>query len=248
DVAALNHFEKGKLLEERGDTRQARDELETAVIVEPRYYRALIALAGIKLSAREYKQAMSTATRALEVDPEGAIANMQLAYAQIGLSEEARTEIGATDYSACFYGQGAPRSGRGLLRLVFPDYDKLGDQGRFVLGRSVAGLACFLPKLASVSARHYLLRLDQRITDCPGLKEIRDRTTVDGRYYASIRGVGGRIALSGVEYLDEASRGGFNAIAHEFAHQVQETAMGPEELSAIHSLYEAARRQGRALD
>src|SRR5262249_3229178 len=59
NVAAFNHFEKGKLLEEKGDTRQAFLEFETAASAEPRYYRALIGVAGIKLSARDYKQAIS---------------------------------------------------------------------------------------------------------------------------------------------------------------------------------------------
>jgi len=86
------------------------------------------------------------------------------------------------------------------------------------------------------------------VSECAGFKELRDRTTFDGRYYASIRGVGGRIALSGIEYLDEASRGGFNAIAHEFAHQVHETAMSVEDQNAIRRLYATAVREGRALD
>jgi len=248
DAGVLRHFENGKLLEEAGHLSEAMIEFETALRTEPRYYRALIAIAGIRLSERDYRQAAPAASRALELDPDGAIANLQLACAQAGIAEQARTEIGATDYRARFYDQSEPLEKTGLLRLVFPDYERLTDQGRFVLRRSVAGLACFLPSLVSAGARHYLLRLDQGISEVPGFGDIRNRTTFDGRYYASIRGIGGRIALSGVEYLDEASRGGLNAIAHEFAHQVQETAMGPEDLRTIHSLYEAAKREGRGLD
>src|SRR5262249_37728573 len=67
DTAALTHFEKGKLLEAKGHNLDALVEFEAATVAEPRYYRALIALAGIKLSGHDYKQAMSAASRALEV-------------------------------------------------------------------------------------------------------------------------------------------------------------------------------------
>ena len=248
DAVAMHHFEAGKALEAQGRIGEALSEYEAAASAEPGYYRALIALAGLNLMQREYNKAVAAASRALEVDPEGAIANMEIAYAQIGLGEQSRTEIGATDYSLRFYQDRLEPVKSSLLRLVFPDYDKLSDKGRFVLGKSVSGLASFLPGLASVSARHYLLRIDQSVSECAGFKELRDRTTFDGRYYASIRGVGGRIALSGIEYLDEASRGGFNAIAHEFAHQVHETAMSLEDQNAIRRLYATAVREGRALD
>jgi tetratricopeptide (TPR) repeat protein len=248
DAGAMHHFETGKALEGQGRIGEAVTEYEAAANAQPGYYRALIALASVDLMQREYNKAVVAASRALEVDPEGAIANMEVAYAQIGLAEQSRTEIGATDYSVRFYQDGMEPVKGSLVRLVFPDFDKLDDRGRFVLGKSVSGLACFLPALASASARHYLLRIDQGVSECAGFKELRDRTTFDGRYYASIRGVGGRVALSGIEYLDEASRGGFNAIAHEFAHQVHETAMSSEDQNAIRRLYAAAVREGRALD
>jgi tetratricopeptide (TPR) repeat protein len=245
---ALELFEKGRSLQETGSLHDAALEFECAARARPGYYRALIALAALKLREGDYSQAIAAARTAIEADPEGAIANMELAYAQLGMAERARIEIGATDYSVRFFGQGVLPVTSSLLSVVFPDYHKLDGRGKFVLERSVAPLACFLTGLASSNARHYLLRLDQSISECPGFKEMKDRTTFDGRYYASIRGVGGRIALSGVEYLDEAARGGFNAIAHEFAHQVHETAMGPADLSAIHRLYEASKREHRALD
>jgi len=93
-----------------------------------------------------------------------------------------------------------------------------------------------------------LLAFDQRPSDLRGFGDIADEKTFDGRYYASIRGVGGRVAVCGIEYLDQAARGGFNTIAHEFAHQVHIAAMGKSEVKEIRSLYERARREGRMLD
>jgi len=56
------------------------------------------------------------------------------------------------------------------------------------------------------------------------------------------------VAVSGIEYLDQAVRGGFNTIAHEFAHQVHIAALGKREIRKIHKLYESARRANRTLD
>ena len=72
--------------------------------------------------------------------------------------------------------------------------------------------------------------------------------TFDGRFYASIRGAGGKTTVSGIEYLETAANGGFNTIAHEFAHQVHTTAMTTGEQRAIRTLYERAVDEGRTLD
>jgi hypothetical protein len=117
-----------------------------------------------------------------------------------------------------------------------------------VIDVAVGPLARFLPRLASRKARHYLLTFDQRPSDLHGLGDVVGEKTFDGRYYESLRGVGGRIAVSGIEYLDQAACGGFNAIAHEFAHQVHIAALGKNEVNEILRLYESARREGRTLD
>jgi hypothetical protein len=106
----------------------------------------------------------------------------------------------------------------------------------------------YLLKLAARKARHYLLAFDQRPGDLHGFADVAGQKTFDGRYYSSIRGIGGRVALSGIEYLDQAAFGGFNTIAHEFAHQVHIAALGKREVNEIRRIYERARREGRALD
>src|SRR4030095_7693115 len=113
---------------------------------------------------------------------------------------------------------------------------------------SVGPLSAFLPRLARSGARHHLLSFDQRPGELPALKGVGSEKTFDGRYYASLRGVGGRIAVSGVEYLEQAANGGFNTIAHEFAHQVHLVAFGKSESREIRQLYDRARLEGRFLD
>ena len=62
------------------------------------------------------------------------------------------------------------------------------------------------------------------------------------------RGVGGPVTVSGIEYIDFAMRGGFNTIAHEFAHQVHMSAFSTEICDRIKKLYQKAVKNDRVLD
>src|SRR5204863_8374108 len=164
-----------------------------------------------------------------------------------GLNERARSEIGGTNFAESFYAQRAPPV-YAKTREIFPDYASLTRRQQEVIDYAVAPLSPFLQRLARHKARHYLLPLDERPSDLWGFTDVADEKTFDGRYYDSIRGVGGRIAVSGIEYLDQAARGGFNTIAHEFAHQVHIAALDRKQVKEIRKLYDRARREGRVLD
>ena len=75
-----------------------------------------------------------------------------------------------------------------------------------------------------------------------------EERTFDGRYFASLRGVGGRVTVSGLEYLEMAARAGYNTVAHEFAHQVHMNALNATDVKRIRKLYENAVREERTLD
>jgi tetratricopeptide (TPR) repeat protein len=245
--AALKHYERGREFKRQGRAAEAIGALEAALALEPGYYRALVALSDIRLRQREWMLAARAARAAIEIDPEGAIAHMELSYAHRGRQEQSRIDIGAADFEAAFYAGRAP-SGPGLTSEIFPDYTPLAKREQIVIDRAVAPLARFLPALSRKGARHHLLGYDERASDIRGLASIAEGKTFDGRFYASIRGVGGRITVSGIEYIDMAARGGFHTIAHEFAHQVHMIAMEKEERRAISRLFERARREGRVLD
>jgi tetratricopeptide (TPR) repeat protein len=242
-----SHYERGRALKQGGRLTEAAFELEAALRIEPRYYRALIALGDVWLRQSNYERAAIVAEQAVSVDPDGALAHLELSCAHRGIHERARIEIGAIDFAASFY-SGPAQPAYALTSEVFPSYGSLTKREQVVIDRAVAALSAFLPKLVRKKARHYLLAFDQRPSDLHGFADVADEKTFDGRFYASIRGVGGRVTLSGIEYLDQAARGGFNTIAHEFAHQVHIAAMGSNELKAIRKLYERARREGRTLD
>ena len=237
----------GRVLKQEGKLAKAITDLEAALRIEPRFYRALIALADIWLRQGDFERAAATAKLAIEVDPDGAIAHLELSCAHRGLSERSRTEIGAVDFGALFYERPVPAA-YALTREIFPNYGSLTRRQQAVIDVTVAPLAAFLPKLARCKARHYLLAFDQRPSDLHGFGDVAGEKTFDGRYYASIRGVGGRVTVSGIEYLDQTALGGFNTIAHEFAHQVHIAALGKSEVKEIRRLYERAQREGRMLD
>ena len=245
--AARANYERGCALRREAKLAEAVAEFEAALALEPRYYRALVALGDVWLRNGDYERAATASRLAIGVDPDGATAHLELSYAHRGLQEQARIKIGATDFSALFYRQTAPPSYE-LTREIFPNYRMLTRSQQGVIDRAVAPLAAFLPELARKRARHHLLAYDERVGDIPGLDDVAGDRTFDGRFYASVRGVGGRTTVSGIEYIDMAARGGFHTIAHEFAHQVHLTAMSKDDTRAIRNLYEQARKGGRMLD
>jgi tetratricopeptide (TPR) repeat protein len=245
--SARKAYEQGRGLKQAGKFEEAKAWFEKALGLEPRYYRALIGLGDIWLREDDYERAARAARMAMAVDGNGASAHLELSYANLGIQERARIAIGANDFAAEFFKKPKPPA-LPLTADIFPNYRSLTKAQQMVIDWVVAPLGGFLPELARKGARHYLIAFDERTSDVKGVGNIESERTTDGRYYASIRGVGGRITVSGLEYIGLASRAGFNTIAHEFAHQVHLTAMDKNEVKAIRKLYENAMREDRALD
>src|SRR6185369_9949820 len=206
------HYLRSRSLRQDGVLEAAVAELEEALRIEPNYYRALIALAAIRLRQGEFERAVEVAHRASMVDPDGAVAQFELSWAYRALNERARIEIGAVDFGSLYYNKPAPPA-FAITREIFPNYDSLTRRQQMVVDAAVRPLATYLPKLARQKARHYLLSFDQRPSDLHGFADVAGEKTFDGRFYASIRGVGGKVTVSGIEYLDQAALGGFNTIA-----------------------------------
>jgi tetratricopeptide (TPR) repeat protein len=244
---ARKAYEQGRALKQAGNFAEAKLLFEQALSLEPRYYRALIALGDIWLREDDYERAATVARMAMAVDTHGASAHLELSYANLGLQERARIEIGASDFAKEYFKKPAPQA-LALTAEIFPNYRSLTRKQQMVIDWTVAPLAAYLQELARKGARHYLIAFDERTSDIKSVGNLESERTADGRYYASIRGVGGRITVSGLEYIGLASRAGFNTIAHEFAHQVHLTAMDKSEVKTIRKLYENAMREDRALD
>jgi len=240
-------YDRGRRLKDAGDWTIAVAELEAALRIEPRYYPAMIALGDVWLRDGDYDRAAGIARLAISCDPDGTLGHLELCWAYRGIHERARCEIGAADFSDSLDNRPVP-SAYAATREIFPEYPTLNKRQQSVIDAAVGPLVSFLPMLARKKARHYLLAYDQRPGDIRGFADIGGDKTFDGRFYDSLRGVGGRVAVSGIEYLEQAARGGFNTIAHEFAHQVHIAAMARRDIGAIHQLYEEACREKRTLD
>ena len=240
-------YERGRLLKQKGKLDDAAAEFEAALKIDPRYYRSLIGLGDIRLRQGDNERAAAAAKLALGVDPEGTAGHLELSYAYLGMQERARLEIGATDFSALYYKEATVPAFKSTAE-IFTDYHSLTRNRQIVIDRLVAPLAQFLRKLVEARAKHYLLPFDERLGDSQESDRIKDQKTFDGRYYASVRGMGGRTTVSGMEYLDVAARGGVNVVAHEFAHQVHINALAPEDVKLVRKLYEDAVRDGATLD
>jgi tetratricopeptide (TPR) repeat protein len=241
------HAERGRALKREGRFAEAVAEFEAALAVHPRCYRALIGLGDVWLRDGDYERAATAARMALAVDNDGTAAHLELAYANRGLQERARIEFSGEDYAAEYYNRPAPPT-YALTRVVFPNYKGLTRRQQRVIDGAVAPLADYLPALTKSRARHYLLAFDETVSDVGDLDDVAEAKTFDGRYYASLRGVGGRVTVSGLEYVEMAAAGGFHTIAHEFAHQVHMAALSKADAQTIHRLYEQAKREGRTLD
>jgi tetratricopeptide (TPR) repeat protein len=245
--AARQHYARAFDLKREGKLAESAVELEAALRIEPRYYRALISLGDVRLREGDHQKAATVARLAIQADPEGAAGHLELSYANLGIQEEARMEIGATDFAATFYREAAAPV-FDLTVQLFPDYRSLTGRQQIVIDRVVAPMGQFLPRLVAGNARHYLLPFDRRLSDIPEADHAGAKKTFDGRFYSSVRGVGGRITVSGIEYVEMAARRGANIIAHEFAHQVHIAALGADDVRLVRRLYERALHEGRTLD
>lgn len=229
-----------------GKSQEAITDYRQVLLSEPKAIRAWLGLGACYLAAREYKAVINCAEKALALDGDSALAHLQLALAHNGIHELMRIEAGATDWRSRYFLSSVHQFDG--LSDVFINYNSLTRAEKQVIEQAVAPLAHFIPELRKKGAKHLLLPVDKKLSDIIGYESLENRMTFDGRYYASVRGVGGLVTVSGVEYLDVAMRGGFNTIAHEFAHQVHTTALSNEMTDRIKKLYQRALKDGKVLD
>ncbi|MBL8192208.1 MAG: tetratricopeptide repeat protein [Blastocatellia bacterium] len=232
-------------LKEAGKYREAANLYQKVVLLDSKSVRALLGLGACELSLGNHLKTAKIAAETLELDPDNALAHLQLSLAYNGLHEKARIEVGATDWREYYQ---TPASSLPYLADVFVNYNRLSRTEQQVIEQAVLPFAHYLAELKHKGAKHYLLAVDKKLSDVIGYESLDNRITFDGRYYASVRGVGGLVTVSGIEYLDVAMRGGFNTIAHEFAHQVHTSVLSSEVNEQIRKLYQTAVKSGKVLD
>ncbi|MBI4751564.1 MAG: tetratricopeptide repeat protein [Acidobacteria bacterium] len=242
---ARKYFEKASNLARQKETGRAIEAYEQATQLSPDFLQAYLGLGACALSEGNLELAAVAAEQATSIDPENALAQLQLSLAHAELHERARKAVGMNLPSLPLPSdQTSPTD----IGEVFVNYFGLSTEQQRIINLSVSPFAHLLPELKRRGAKHYLLPLDRQLPEIAGYEMLEDRTTFDGRYYSSIRGVGGLVTVSGIEYLNVVEQGGFNTIAHEFAHQVHSSVFDKPLLERIQALYARAVREGRTLD
>ena len=227
-----------------GDPSGAESELRLLLAGGPGDLEALTMLGAALLRRGEDEAALGVYMRALEIDPEWGLAHH-------GIAEALRLRRSRHDVVSPLLLarlRRRPLEEPPSLREVFVNYDSLSEDHRRVILRGVEPLRRFLPRLAGSGATHYILPLHRRLCEAPGLGRMRGRRTFDGRLWDDVKGIGGLPGVSGIHSLDEAARGGFNMVAHEFAHQVHLHALPAALRERIDELFERATAAGRTLD
>lgn len=212
----------------------------------PPFYRGIVAL-----RTGRTKAAMAYLARAVAREPE----NFMFRYAWV------RSVMWHVDAQRREHGGGVDGTNHveAVARVIFQEADVPGIE-RFVIGyerllprerqvvlRAVRPFAAVLPKLIEVGATHTILDLDERLGDADVRRAYREGRTKDGRWLTAMRGVGGRHAATGLEFVIEAGRLGDDVFTHELAHQIHRFTFDTEQNRHLDRLYAEARFHDRAL-
>ncbi|MCS7080317.1 MAG: hypothetical protein NZ585_09745 [Chloracidobacterium sp.] len=243
--AARAAYAAAQAARQRNAIAEAMARYDEALEKHPTFFAALLSRAALALENDDIAYAERLARRALALDPQHPLPHLQLSLVNLARHEAAARELGARLPQMVFTEVGEKPAD---LEVVFPNFDALTLRQQQIVLATIAPLAHFLPKLRQCGAKHWILPLDRLLGDIPGCEPLAERATFDGRYYGSLRGVGGVVTVSGVETLRVVEYGGFNTLAHEFAHQIHSCALDTPTLERIERLYEEAVREGRALD
>lgn len=208
--------------------------------------RAAIATASSLLGESRWEEARTVLDAALRESPDDFKLHHLLAVAltEIDLARHALSRM--EEYGGLF--DELPSPGERGLAALFPDFESLRPREKKTVALAVAPLRRYLTRLVAAGASHRILPLEMSVCDLPEFRYLADQRTFDRRLYAHVRGLGGRNAVTGREYLWEAADFRYNTLAHEFAHQVHLRAFSPEERERVEELYAEAVLENRCLD
>jgi tetratricopeptide (TPR) repeat protein len=207
--------------------------------------RLLTELAFLCLRLNEEDNAIEYAQAALELCPSYSMAHFAISQA-LNRRLRRQDELSNSLRSTIMDREIAEPEG---LRDVFVNYDTLSDEYRKMVLVSIEPLKGFLNELHTAGGRHFVMPLNMRMWQVP-LEQVPERgtRTFDGRLWDDVKGVGGLHAVTGESAIRTALDGGFNILAHEFAHQVHINALPETIKKEIEGLYQKALKSGRTLD
>lgn len=135
-----------------------------------------------------------------------------------------------------------------ILRQIFINFDVLSPRQQQMVLLSIQPLSKQLSKIKEAGGTFYFLPLNHFLWEAEkSIVSAGDRT-FDGRLWDDVKGVGGQNSVAGIAELDEALEGGFNVLAHEFAHQIHYMAFDQTRQNQIKELYKRSIQEKSTLD
>lgn len=135
-----------------------------------------------------------------------------------------------------------------IYSQFFKNYSRLSSQERRVLAYSAAPFGKYLPTLIRRNNYHYILPMERRISEIPGMAYLHQSYARDGRRKGDVRGISALNTVTGQEAIQKAGIFEFNTLAHELAHQVHISTLSRSQKRAIRGLYQRALKEKRCLD
>lgn len=123
------------------------------------------------------------------------------------------------------------------------NWEALTPRHRKRVALSVAPWKAYVPILVAGGASHFIKPLHLRLSETPGAAALRDaRIEHDSRLWDDVRGMGGHLAVTGIEDVERSIFGRYNTLLHELSHQVHGV-MTAELKREIQELYRQAKER-----
>jgi alpha-glucosidase len=125
---------------------------------------------------------------------------------------------------------------------------ELSDTEQKVILQTLERFKKFKENFLSRGFRHYVMPEYTKLTDLPTFAHLRKQKTFNGRLWDEVRGIGGCDAATGIEAIRNIAKGGYNAFAHELAHQLHQILPNGFRNPTVLRLYYRAIENGLVLD
>jgi len=221
------------------DITEAKKSLKNWIKKFPQYVEPYIYLGSINWGENKYNYALKYFQHALKLVPEYGRAHNGMAKSIEGLKRQ----------NAVYY----ERDNSEFVNVDMPKIDQiekyilnwnsLSDRIQKRVAISVEPWKNFIPVLVASGSYHYIKPLYSLLSECPGLKSMRDaRISYDSRLWDDVRGCGGYITVTGIEDVERMIFHKYNTILHEMTHQVHYVLTQPEK-DKIENIYNNTKKK-----
>jgi tetratricopeptide (TPR) repeat protein len=227
-----------------GRKNEAEKILNEIIKKYPDNIHSYISQGNYYINIQEYRKAINSFKKALDISPEYGVANNGLAISINFLIKSQEKKLKEFNIDTYDYSKLDVES----VKKVFINFDEIPKKYQKVIYYSIYPIKQYLPVLVASGATHYIIPLYEKSTDHKFGQELKNKTSFDGRLWDDVRGRGGFNSATGIESLEETINFDFNTLTHEFAHQIHGYAFSKEQQAKISLLYEKAKKGNLFLD